>query len=118
MNCQVCGSLAGEGSCAECRALALEISANAEALGELRYDELPPLTVRIPRRRPVYPWLAAVAAAILLGLALPHFLRRPPAEAPPPVPTETLTIKMLTPDPTVVIYWLADTKADTKEEKR
>jgi hypothetical protein len=101
--------------CQECRELAAEMSANAEALGELRFDEIAPIAIRIPGRRPVYPWLAAAAALTALAVALP-MLRKEPKRAPVE-PTPTMTIKMLTPDPTVVIYWLADTK-DVKEEKR
>lgn len=106
MKCAVCGSPEGDGPCRECRALALEMRANAEALAELRYE-------RISQRRPVYPWLMAAAAAVLFSLMFPRAVQRQPAAAPPEA-TETMTIKMLTPDPTVVIYWLAD----MKEEKR
>jgi hypothetical protein len=96
--------------CAECRALADELRANAEALKALRDEELPPLVVRIRRRAPVYSWVAAVAAAVLLALALPHLWRILHAPAPRPGSSEPLKIKMLTPDPDVVIYWLIDAK--------
>ena len=61
---------------------------------------------------------AAVAALFLIALLIP---RTPPVkpvaveaiDEPPPEQTQTqkfepLKIKMLTPDPTVVIYWLID----------
>jgi hypothetical protein len=118
MTCHVCGRIEGEGPCIECRALALEMIANREALAELRHDEIPLATRLTPRRR-TYGWLAAAAALVLLGLVLPQFDRHrlnSPHEAPT-APTASLTIKMLTPDPTVVIYWLADTKLVDKKEK-
>jgi hypothetical protein len=113
MMCEICGCLAGEGQCSECSALAREMRANAEAIKELRYDELPLIVIRIPRRKPAYPWLAAAAGIVALGVLLPRSWQRPPVEEPR-VSKEALTIKMLTPDPTVVIYWLAD----AKEEKQ
>jgi hypothetical protein len=97
--------------CTECRALAEELSANAEALSELRGEVLPALMVRAPTRTTVYPWIA-IAAALLLAVLTGV------KNAPPTAPvrhSEPLKIKMLTPDPDVVIYWLVDSK---KEEQR
>lgn len=117
MKCPVCEAmLTGDTVCLECRAL-------DEALSALREEPLPPLVVRIPRRgQVVYPWLAAAAAAALM-LAVPYLrrgetapvVRRPAAaavEAPEirPVKAEPLKIKILTPDPDVVIYWLVTPK--------
>jgi len=85
--------------CEECRALAGEISANAEALSELRGEVL-------PRRKTVYPWVA-VAAALLLAVLTG--VKNPPPSAPVGH-SEPLKIKMLTPDPDVVIYWLVDSE--------
>jgi hypothetical protein len=97
--------------CTECRALAEEISANAEALSALRGEELPALAVKAPRRTPVYPWIA-VAAALLMAILTGVKHQAPTA---PVRFSEPLKIKMLTPDPDVVIYWLVDSK---KEEQR
>jgi hypothetical protein len=121
MKCPVCDVLLTDGECVECREL-------SEALSALREEQLPPLVVKTPRRgRVVYPsiaaGIAAAAAAGVLMLALPH-LRRPetaPAlkstpppimSAPevPPAKSEPLKIKILTPDPNVVIYWLVQPK--------
>src|ERR1035438_5928648 len=63
--------------CAECRAIQEELRANAIALESLRVEELPRIAVRIPRRRRVFPWVAA-AAAVLVGMLL----------APRPQPTK------------------------------
>jgi hypothetical protein len=121
MRCPVCTAIPGRGECAECRALAEEISANRAAMAGLRDEELPSFDVRTSGRASAYSWLAAVtaaaAAAVLLVTALPHPWR--PAHTPPPaevsrVPrlpvNEPLKIKMLTSDPDVVIYWLIDSK--------
>jgi hypothetical protein len=119
MKCPVCEAmLTGDTVCLECRAL-------DEALSALREEPLPPLVVRIPRRgRAVYPWVAAAAAAAVLMLAAPYLRRgettpvvRSPAaatvaETPQarPAKAEPLKIKILTPDPEVVIYWLVTPK--------
>ena len=111
MRCPVCKAIAGQGECAECRAVADEMSMNTEALSVFRDEELPPLVVRIPRRAPVVPWVAAAAAAVLLlALALPHRQRTAPPVPVTPKRPEPSKIKMLTPDPDVVIYWLIDAK--------
>ncbi len=124
--------------CAECRAFQDDLRANALALSSLRDDELP--RVKTSKRRPAHAWIAAAAAAILLGLVLhrsPHpqqvtapvtgpikvtaQLVREPAPAVKPAvrhkrkparrevhPEQPLLVKMLTPDPDVVVYWLVD----------
>jgi hypothetical protein len=97
-----------ECDCAECRELAEDLRANAEALSALRDEAL------LPRRRRAYsgslsPWLAAAAAAMLWGLTVPGPRHVVPV-AEKVGHTETLKIKMLTPDPDVVIYWLIDSK--------
>lgn len=92
--------------CEECRVLAQEIAANAEALAELRFEEIRPVA-----KRPTYRWLAAAAAIAALAVLIPENRK---TAVMPRTTTQTLTVKMLTPDPTVVIYWLAD----VKEEKR
>jgi hypothetical protein len=121
MMCPICSAITGQGECAECRTMAEELRANAEALSALRHEELPPLVVRISRRAPVYSWVATAAAAVvLLAIALPHLRSRavPQVAAAPRHPalavlagrSEPLKIKMLTPDPDVVIYWLIDSR--------
>lgn len=52
--------------CANCRALEEEMAANALALHSLRDAELPGLKLR--KRQPARPWIAAAAAAALLVL--------------------------------------------------
>jgi hypothetical protein len=108
-------------ACPGCRALDRELAANALALESLRSDELPPVEIRVPRRRWPYGWVAAAAAiaALAIGTTIPR-PQAPPVIAPappgpPPAPAKTraekpqpLKIKMLTPDPDVVIYWLID----------
>jgi hypothetical protein len=122
MTCAECGAIEGLGDCAECRALADELWANAEALSALRRDVLPPVDFRRPKRAPgVSNWslvgIATVAAAVVLSLV---GLYRVPRHTPVRM-SEPLKIKMLTPDPNVVIYWLVDSKpveSRKKEEKQ
>jgi hypothetical protein len=147
MTCQECELLLADGEagasaddhlrgCADCRTLQKELRANALALSALRDDELARVTTS--KRRPVLPWIAAAAAAILLALILhrsPHpqhvtppvpgpikvTAQLPPAPALKPAvrrrrkpahrnaqPEQPLLVKMLTPDPDVVVYWLVD----------
>jgi hypothetical protein len=151
MTCQECELLLADGpadasvedhlrGCAACRAIEEELRANALALSSMRDDELPGVTM--PKRRPVLPWIAAAAAAVLLALIAHQGLQRQsrhtqpvPARvtvtAKPPVASEQaprllvrqrkpkrasrsapleqpLLVKMLTPDPDVVVYWLVD----------
>jgi len=101
--------------CAECPALSQDLRANALALESLRNEELPRLAVKIPRRRHVYPWAVypwAAAAAALFAFALLAPRTRPVKPVAPQVVAEPapppLKIKMLTPDPNVVIYWLIE----------
>jgi anti-sigma factor RsiW len=98
--------------CPECRALYEDLRANALALESLRNEELPRVAVKTPRRRRVYPWVAAAAAAAMFLLIF--FVPRNPPPVRPAVsrvvnePAPPLKIKMLTPDPDVVIYWLIE----------
>ena len=96
--------------CPDCRALADDLRANAEVLAALRDEPLPALALR---RKPTR-WRVAAAAVFLLAISL-SFLQR---NSPPPVPrpaAEPLKVKMLTPDPDVVIYWLIDSKENTPQ---
>jgi len=119
--------------CAECRALDRDVAANGLVLEALRNEELPRIEVKIPRPRR-YAWLAVAAAAgFLIALLVPAhkrpvaspepsaapFVEAEPQEQAPQPPVreavarrpeklEPLKIKMLTPDPDVVIYWLID----------
>ena len=104
--------------CPECRALADDVCANAEVLAALRDEPLPALTVRARRPRKPIRWQIAAAAVFLLAIALP--LLKHPAAAPvrPPLhqhTAEPLKIKLLTPDPDVVIYWLIDSKENDSQ---
>jgi hypothetical protein len=95
--------------CPECRELADEIRANAEALRALRDEPLPGR----PSKQIVWP-AVAVAAAVLIAAALPALRQKTAAQEPPAV-AQPLTIKLLTPDPNVVIYWLIDSKENTSQ---
>jgi hypothetical protein len=129
MSCADCELLLAQGEtgalvenhlreCAGCRMLAADLAANAAILEAFRTEELPRIVVKIPRRKKLYPWVAGVAAAA--AFAIGSFSPRPaaPPEPFPPAPTppavstvprpEPLKIKMLTPDPSVVIYWIVD----------
>jgi hypothetical protein len=125
MNCRDCELRLAEGvrdgaveehlsQCAQCRMLAADLAANAAVFEGLRSEELPPIAVRIPRRRWAYGWAAAIAAVVFVAALLPRPQAPPPAAVvlphPPqaPVKPQPLKIKMLTPDPNVVIYWLID----------
>jgi len=119
MKCEVCDARLVKGECPECRDI-------SEALGALRDEALPALVVKVPKRgRVVYPWVgaAAAAAAAVLMLALPYLRRTGPppsvrvpqapvAAKPEPgqAPGQPLKIKILTPDPGVVIYWISNPK--------
>ncbi len=124
MTCQDCEFFLAQGGtsaaveehfrgCTTCRALHEDLRANALALESLRTEELPRVEVRIPRRKRIYPWVAVAAAAAVFALAFFAPRTPPPVRpavsrvvnepAPPP-----LKIKMLTPDPDVVIYWLIE----------
>lgn len=106
-------------ACAPCRAFHDDLRENAIALGELRQEALPALR---PLRS--FPWMSAVAAAVTLALVIPGIWRATRPVEPEPVKattpaevtvtaslkTEPLKVKMLTPDPDVVIYWLIDSK--------
>lgn len=108
--------------CAACRAFQQELNQNALALDAFRQDELPPLAISKPPR--TFPWISAAAAAVVLAIAIPAIWRATRPVPPEPVKattpaevtvtaslkTKPLTVKMLTPDPDVVIYWLIDSK--------
>jgi hypothetical protein len=125
-------------ACPACQALSDELRQNALALGAFRDEELGPRPVRkfpgrkfpgrkfpdrkFPDRK--FPWMSAVAAALTLALVIPGIWRATRPVAPEPVKATTpaevtvtaslkaepLKVKMLTPDPDVVIYWLIDSK--------
>jgi hypothetical protein len=113
MKCPVCGAIEGQGECTECVALAQEMQANDEVFEMLRDEPLPPLVIRMPRRLSVYVWVAA-AAAVLVIVAVPILRNR--TEVPKPVvvaesqrsASEPLTVRIVTPDPDVVILWQID----------
>jgi hypothetical protein len=120
MMCRDCRAIADEADYEECRALAEELRANSEALSALRDEELPPLVIGIPRRgiarsarsAVAWSWIAAAAAAVLFAVTLPVLRQgavspQHPATWTPPV-SEPLKVKILTPDPDVVIFWLID----------
>jgi hypothetical protein len=121
--------------CVECRALSHDLLANALALESLRSEELPRVAVQLPRGRRVFPWVAVAAAAMFaFALLIPRPQTLKPVASPviapvasraeplpPPIETakaqptrlhpqkvEPLKIKMLTPDPDIVIYWLIE----------
>lgn len=120
MTCQECQLLLADGEgnasvgehlreCAECRALSENLRANALALDALRVEELPRIAVKIPRRGSVFPWVAAAAAVVVGMLLAPRSQpTKPVASQVVNEPVQPLKIKMLTPDPNVVIYWLID----------
>jgi hypothetical protein len=116
--------------CAGCLSFQQDLLENGLALDALREEELPPLRISrrvwiFPRVFPrVFPWMSAAAAAVILAIVLPGIWLATRPIAPDPVraklpdevtvtasvKTEALRIKMLTPDPDVVIYWLIDSK--------
>jgi len=131
--------------CAPCRALAMEIRTNSVALSAMAGDELPEVRFVVmaqirdqTRTRRVMRWgwaLAAVAAAVVILFELPReqTIAPPPLriavippkiETPPVAPkrvvrenkTAPLTVKMLTGDPNVVIYWQIESKEGTDNE--
>ena len=101
MKSEVCGD------CAECRALAAEMRANAEALSAMR-DEPLPFPV-IEKRGRAIAWPLAAAAALLFSLLAPVAMQHDtPAPSHNPSNREPLKVKMVTADPDVVIFWLID----------
>ena len=105
--------------CLACRSIADDLRANAAVLEELRNQELPRIEVKLPRSGKVSPWAigVAAAAAFVIGSLFPRPTPAPMPPHPQPapvapevsaVPREPLKIKMLTPDPDVVIYWIVD----------
>jgi hypothetical protein len=119
MICKICGVPEGEGQCRDCRDLADEIRINSAVLAALRDETIAPLApAPILHRKPAFWW--AAAAAVLIALALPLTQYRPPV-APAPAKqdaggaSEPLKVKILTPDPDVVIYWLIDSKENVPQ---
>lgn len=136
MNCQDCEVLlAGEETspqleqhlheCDSCRSLAEDLRENAGVLAAMKQEDLPKLSIRVPRTAKVYPWLvgAAAAAALVIALLLPRpstpvlrtapqppvaSVSQPPEAPSTPQKAQPLKIKMLTSDPDVVIYWIVD----------
>jgi hypothetical protein len=112
--------------CTACRSFQEDLRENGLALEALREEELPRRRISRPARvfPPVFPWMSAAAAAVILAIVLPGiWLATRPIEPDPvraklpdevtvtaSLKTEPLMVKMLTPDPDVVIYWLIDSK--------
>jgi len=123
--------------CAECRALQKELRANALALNSFRDEELPSSRIterravlpwlaaaaaavllvlivhQTSRQRPIHPQQASVPMTVAAKLppkpALKLPVRRKPKPASHVAPGgQLLLVKMLTPDPDVVVYWLVD----------
>jgi len=95
-------------TCPHCREFACELEANAMALRAMRDEVLE----APPRRRR---WIPAIAA-VLVVLTITGAWFRPHRPPMTPVRTQkTLMVKMLTPDPDVIIYWLIDTKQGESE---
>ncbi len=118
MTCRVCGMPEGEGQCQDCRSLANEIRINSAILAALRDEVLPAEPARVHPQR-VF-WRGAAAAAVLIALALPLNRFRPTTPLAPAGPyaagtKEPLRVKILTPDPDVVIYWLIDSKENVTQ---
>lgn len=108
--------------CAACLAFQADLRENGLALEALRQEDLPALKISRPPR--AFPWMSAAAAAVALAIVVPAIWQATRPIEPDPVRaklpdevtvsaslrTEPLTVKMLTPDPDVVIYWLIDSK--------
>ena len=119
--------------CESCRGFAEDLRANAEALRSFSADPLPRLRTT-PAKPALARWAIAAVAVVALGLGLRAWVRPALVLELPPVrvaaapsiaqsrrilparhrkhakPPATLTVKMLTPDPDVVIYWIVETK--------
>jgi hypothetical protein len=123
--------------CPGCRSLAVELRANAHAMRALGGEVLPIAPIQIRPAHPWWKWTSA-AAAVIITCTAAWWASRPPkppqivsidvkvtgivpkevAPKPAEIPmtlqpvrvarTEPLRVKMLTPDPDVVIYWLID----------
>ena len=100
--------------CPDCHELAEDLRANSEALRALHDDPLPPFVIRTKRQRRADRWRIAAAAAFLLAISLP-VLSHKPASSPSGRLAEPLKVKLLTPDPNVVIYWLIDPKENDSQ---
>ncbi len=93
--------------CAACQALAADLRTNHGALAQLRAEELPPVSIKIPRRRWLYGPIVA-AAAVAAALLIPRTKPAPMSPVVETPPSSQIKVKMLTSDPHVVIYWLLD----------
>jgi predicted anti-sigma-YlaC factor YlaD len=97
--------------CAKCRALQEELRENALALSSLRDD-----AHQASQRRPIVETLprqvaapATVTAKLAPAPAAKLAVRSKPKRARRNAPVaEPLLVKMLTPDPDVVVYWIVD----------
>jgi hypothetical protein len=135
MTCQECEIALGMdqnvdehlANCANCRAFAHEMRANAIAFEAFSDDPVPSVRYRVMSRirvRRMIRWSWALAAAAAIAIAALNWNVReetmPPvqiAHVPPPAIVQPvikqvrkkasppLMVKMLTPDPDVVIYW-------------
>jgi hypothetical protein len=122
-------------ACPACRELSEDLRANAEAFESMSLEQVPrvgqpvlPAVSSIPRLTASA--LAAAAAVAAIFLALPHEEHLPPphyalapmkfeipAIKPAPKPiraTQPMTVKMLTDDPGVIIYWQIDTTGENQ----
>ena len=146
MNCRECESILARDEptaeaqahlarCPACRALALELRANAEALAAMASEEVGRVSLPAIRPRP-WKWIPAVAAMLAVGFGIRVASRPPtvattvtvrenaivtpavepakpevgrtPRSAAGPLAGQPLVVKMLTPDPDIVIYWLIE----------
>lgn len=126
--------------CSSCRSLATELQANAHAMRALGAEHVSAPPMRVRPSYPWWKWTSA-AAALIVTFGAAWFVSRPPKPpqivsidvnvtgvVPATVPvekaaipqtiastvayTEPLRVKMLTPDPDVVIYWLIEPKGE------
>jgi hypothetical protein len=118
MTCSNCGLPEGLGECEDCCELAHEICINREILATVK-DETLPTDRPLAHREHMPGWWLAVAAASVLAMAVSTSRFISPAPAPAPsvhnqfgTPQPPL-VKMLTPNPDVVIYWIVDSKEKT-----
>jgi hypothetical protein len=120
-------------ACPACRELSEDLRANAEAFESMSLEELPEVAQPVGVGQPVLPAVFALAAAAAVAtifltlpseqhLPPPHYALAPmkfeiPSIQPAPKPIRAahpMTVKMLTDDPDVVIYWQIDTNGDNQ----